>query len=139
MNGFNTVEHAIIHKQAWKSPILDRYVTGFLRAALRLQADGIEYFNNDDVPDCYQAGDGTTVGAAVKLLLMEHIIAPWYGTVEAAGIIHGRRRSTRPENHGHKNQLYTLTNLGIAREWLARHGSDVAVEQGELFELEAAR
>lgn len=73
------VEQAIIHKQAWKSPVLDAYVTALLRAALRLLDRGVYYFNNDDVAEADQPNDGTTVGAAFKLLALEKIIEPWRG------------------------------------------------------------
>lgn len=127
------VEQAIIHKQAWKSPVLDAYVTALLRAALRLLDRGTVYFNNDDVAEADQPNDGTTVGAAFKLLMLETVVEPWRGTVSEREIYGGMRRSGRKCNNGHRNQLYTLTNRGIAHEWLRRHGQGVGETQLDLF------
>jgi hypothetical protein len=127
------VEHAIIHKQTWKSDILDRYTTGLLLAALRLLDDGVPHFNNDDVPEPYQPGDKTTVGAAFKLLALANIIEPWRGNIAEQGIYGGMRRSSRRGNNGHRNPLYNLTNTGIAREWLERHGVELEPVQLSLF------
>jgi hypothetical protein len=129
------VEQAIIHKQAWKSPVLDAYVSALLRAALRLLDRGVYYFNNDDVVEADQPNDGTTVGAAFKLLAMEKIIEPWRGNDQERDIYGGYRRSSRKCNNGHRNQLYTLTNRGIAEEWMRRHGQDVERRQLDLFSI----
>lgn len=127
------VEQAIIHKQAWKSPVLDAYVSALLRAALRLLDSGTIYFNNDDVGDLDQPGDGTTVGVSFKLLSHENIIEAWRGCDDEQGIYGGIRRSSRRCNNGHRNQLYTLTNRGIAEEWLRRHGHIIEPRQLDLF------
>lgn len=127
------VEQAIIHKQAWKSPVIDAYVSALLRAALSLLDRGVVHFNNDDVAEVDQPNDGTTVGAAFKLLALEKIVEPWRGNIAEREIFGGMRRSSRKCNNGHRNQLYTLTNRGIAHEWLRRHGQDVGEQQLDLF------
>jgi hypothetical protein len=127
-----TVERAIIQKQIWKSPVMDTYVTALLTSALALYHRGTPYFNGDDVPESSQPGDGTTAGAAIRMLTVARIIEPWRGSVESAGIWGGMRRSTRECCNGHRNQLYALTNTGIAIEWLDRHGVRVEPVQGEL-------
>jgi hypothetical protein len=129
------VEAAIIHKQAWKSDVLDRYVTSLLRAALRLTDEGITHFNNDDVHELDQPNDKTTVGAAFKLMAMENIIEPWRGNIPEREIWGGMRRSSRKCNNGHRNQLYTLTNRGIAETWLRRHGVAIRPNQLDLFSI----
>ncbi len=129
----SAVEAAIIHKQAWKSEVLDRYVSALLREALHLAGDGITHFNNDDVRDIDQPNDKTTVGAAIKLLAMENIIEPWRGNAPEREIWGGMRRSSRKCNNGHRNQLYTLTNRGIAEAWLRKHGVAIRPNQLDLF------
>ena len=128
------VEAAIIHKQAWKSPVLDKYVSSLLCSALRLDSEGISFFNNDDVPELDQPNDGTTVGASFKLLAMENVIEPWRGNIPDREIWGGMRRSSRKCNNGHRNQLYTITNRGIAETWLRRHGVAIAPRQLEFFD-----
>lgn len=126
------VDHVIISKQAWKSPAMDLYAGALLTNALRLYASGTVYFNGDDVPEAYQPGDGTTAGAVIRMLTSLKIIEPWRGTVESKKIWGGMRRSTRECCNGHRNQLYALTNTGIAREWLSRHGTPQERVQEEL-------
>lgn len=128
------IERAIIHKQAWKGPIIDAYAAALLRAALRRLDEGCSYFNNDDVPEIDQPGDKTTVGVVFKLLMLESVIEPWRGNVPDLGIWGGMRRSGRKCNNGHRNQLYCLTNRGIAEAWLRRHGAPVRPRQLDLFE-----
>lgn len=123
------VTEAIIHKLAWKTPVIDRYATGLLKAALRLQDNGIVYFNNDDVAEAYQPGDGTTVGTVFKLMMMEHVIQPFYSNIPSLAIYGGMRRSTRSCNNGHRNQLYQLNSTSIAVEWLERHCVEVEDHQ----------
>lgn len=127
------VTDAMIHKMAWKAPVLDKYATGLLTAALRLRANGVQFFNNDDVPDFFQPGDRTTVGIVFKLLMHERVITRFHVTIPDAKIFGGMRASTRKENNGHRNQLYELTNEGMAREWLERHGVTVEPVQQQLF------
>lgn len=122
------IEEAIIAKCVWKSDEMDTYITAFLEAALRLP-----YVNNDDVHDHAQPLDKTTVGTAIKLLLIEHIIQPFHGNVPLKDIWGGMRRSTRACCNGHRNPLYTLTNAGLARAWLAAHGYRVPSPQMDLF------
>lgn len=126
------VEQAIIHKQAWKSGVMDAYATALLRSALRLLDQGVTYFNNDDVREIDQPNDGTTVGATFKLLTLENVIAPWRTTIERLQIYGGMRRSGRRCCNGHRNQLYCLVNRGIAEEWLRRHGVEVEPRQLDL-------
>lgn len=127
-----TIEEAIISKNVWRSEIIDKYCTHLLLAALDLLANGTSYFNNDDVPDAHQPHDKTTVGAAIKQLLMVKIIQPWHCNVEDKDIWGGMRRSTRECCNGHRNQLYALTNEGMAREWLSRHQVKTVPIQTEL-------
>lgn len=130
------VTEAIVHKLAWKSPVLDRYANGLLLAALELRRRGRQYFNNDDVPEMYQPHDKTTVGVVFKLLMNERVITRFHVTIADKNIFGGMRASTRLGNNGHRNQLYELTNESIAREWLERHGATPPpkpAEQQELF------
>jgi len=125
----NTVQEAIIAKQTWRSPVMDKYITGFLTAGLTC---GREYVNNDDVAEEYQVGDKHTTGSAIKQLLMAKIIHHWTGCLPDKNIYGGMRPSTRAGNNGHRNPLYTL-NAPMAKEWLRRHGGAVGkVEQLEL-------
>lgn len=126
---------AVLHKLMWKSDSIDAYATALLSAALLRRENGIVYFNNDDVPEPHQPMDKTTVGVVFKLLLHESIITPFRGTIEAARIWGGYRRSTRRGNNGHRNQLYTLVNSGLARAWLLRHGVAEPKQQLDLFHL----
>ena len=123
---------AIIHKQAWKSMLMDRYATALLEAALDLNGIGRPYFNNDDVTEQYQPNDKTTVGTVFKLLSMEHLIAPWRGSVPELDIYGGMRRSSRPCTNGHRNQLYTLGQMELVTAWMQRHGVDIRRPQLEL-------
>lgn len=127
------LDQAIIHKLAWKSPVIDAYVSALLRAAISLRDRGVSFFNNDDVAECDQPNDGTTVGAAFKLLALENIIEPWRLNVPEADIWGGMRRSSRKCNNGHRNQLYALTNRGVAEAWLRRHGVEPPPRQLDLF------
>ena len=128
------IEHVIIHKQTWKGPVIDAYASALLRAALQRRDEGVTYFNNDDVPEIDQPRDKTTVGVVFKLLMLESVIEPWRGNVPEHGIWGGMRRSIRKCNNGHRNQLYCLTNRGIAEAWLRRHGVPVRDRQLDLFE-----
>lgn len=127
------VHEAIIAKLSWKTPLMDSFAQALIEAAFRLRNSGIIYFNGDDVDEWAQPGDKTTVGTVFKLLLMENIIELWRGSIPELGIYGGIRRSSRPGNNGHRNQLYILTSVGIANAWLERHGRTVTREQLSLF------
>lgn len=129
----NSLEEAVVNKLVWKGPLMDRYARALLLAALDLAARGKTYFNNDDVEEAAQPGDKTTVGTAIKLLINEKIITPFRGNIPDLEVWGGMRRSSRACNNGHRNQLYTLTNAGIAREWLRRHGGAPAWNRQDDF------
>jgi hypothetical protein len=126
-----TIEEVIIEKLTWK-PEIEDFALAVLVTARALRMTGVSYFNNDDVPDGDQPLDRTTVGAAFKMLALANIIAPWRGTIESKEIWGGMRRSSRRCCHGHRNQLYELTNTGIAEEWLRRHGGAPQPAQTEM-------
>jgi len=131
-----TVEEVVIVKNVWCNPTMCRYATALLLAARKLkQFQRIDYFNNDDVPDSSQPRDRSTVGAVFKQLQIAKIIEPWRGTVEQQQIWGGLRKSTRKENNGHRNQLWTLCSVALADSWLARNGHTLhaAKPQLELF------
>ena len=128
------VDRVAAQKMFWHSAKVDAYVGALLKAALKLNAQDIVYFNNDDVPDPFQPGDGTTVGALFGMLKSKHVhlIQPWRGSVAAEKIWGGIRKSTRECCNGHPNQLYTLTSVGLAEAWLRQHGGD-ELRQQEMF------
>jgi hypothetical protein len=130
-----TVDHALLAKLAWKNETVSSYARALLTQAVRLRQGGVLFFNNDDVPEEFQPGDGNTVGAVFRMLHTLKIIQPWRGSVESKDIWGGMRRSTRECCNGHRNQLYELTNEGIARAWLERHGVDLHPAQLNLFEF----
>jgi hypothetical protein len=115
---------------AKRGAVLKRYAI-----ALVVRAIDLPYLNNDDVPEEFQPGDGVTVGAAFRMLLNAQVIRPYRETIESAGIYGGFRRSTRPENNGHRNPLYTLVNRTVAQEWLRSHGVDLAAYKQEALAL----
>jgi hypothetical protein len=122
----DNIRDVVICKTEWKSPQIHRYAVALVLAARRLRAEQHTlHFNNDDVDAAFQPNDGTTVGAAFRMLLSAGVITPWRGTLEAHGIYGGMRRSTRPECNGHRNQLYQLISMDIADAWLRRHGERV--------------
>jgi hypothetical protein len=127
-----TVDEAIVAKLTWRHPVMVAYTRALIARALALLEAGVVFFNNDDVAEEDQPGDGTTVGSVIRQLLDAHILEPWRGSLPDAGIWGGMRKSSRRECHGHRNQLYTLTNRGLAEAWLRRHGAPVAVHQEEL-------
>ena len=125
---------AVVHKQTWKGPKMDAYVRSLLRQARHLTLIArVPFFNNDDVPAADQPNDGTTVGAAFKLLMHEGIIEAYRGSHPEQDIYGGVRRSTRKENHGHRNQLYQVASMRLFETWLERHGGESDVLQGKLF------
>ena len=128
-----TIEEVVIEKGTWKREPLETFARAVVCRALNLRLIGVTYFNNDDVADADQPGDKTTVGAAFKLLAIANVIAPYRGTIESLEIWGGIRRSSRPCCHGHRNQLYELTNTGMAEEWLRRHGGAPQPAQQEMM------
>ena len=125
---------SVVHKQTWKSPVMDAYTRALLRAARRLALiQKVPFFNNDDVEAQHQPNDGTTVGAVFKLLRHEGIIEAYRGSHPEQDIYGGIRRSTRKENHGHRNQLYSVASMKLLELWLERHGGDQDATQGMLF------
>ena len=132
MNDTCQIDGVVVLKAAWRAPTLNAYATALVESARGLYLDqGVSYFNNDDVADEHQPGDKTTVGAAFRMLIAAGVIEAWRGNDEAKGIWGGIRKSTRPECHGHRNQLYRLVSIGLADEWLARHGVKPAKPQRE--------
>lgn len=127
------VDEAIIAKMAWQEARTQSYAKALLETALRLHIRGVHFFNNDDVPESHQPGDGTTVGAVVRLLLNLKLIERTGVNLPEQGIVFGTRRSTREVCNGHANPLYRLTNTGIVLEWLKRHGHVPVAPQMELF------
>ena len=127
------VDRAVLHKLAWKSETTRRYASALVRAGMACHRRGVMHFNNDDVAEHEQPLDRTTVGACVRLLSAENVIAHWRGTIDAEEIHGGMRRSTRPGNHEHRNQLYQLTSYGLANRWLVANGTEPEPVQGELF------
>lgn len=127
-----TVNEAIEAKLVWKPGTITDYARALLTEAVRLHWKGVPYFNNDDVAEADQPGDKTTVGAAVRMLINAKIIEATGVHLPDRGIRFGQRASTRVGNHGHRNQLYALTNHAIAQEWLERHGGSVEVAQLEI-------
>jgi len=128
------VEHAIITKQTWRSPVMDAYARALITSGRTLLLfKRVPYFNNDDVPAAFQPNDGTTVGATFKQLQLAGIIEPWRGSVPELQIWGGMRKSTRPENNGHRNQLWALTSIAAADTWLSRHGATQPDQQMRLF------
>lgn len=131
-----TLEQAIAAKALWRSEVMDRYVTGFLLAGIELARKRVPFVNNDDVADRFQAHDRTTSGAAIAQMVRAGLIIPYYGNHPEQGIEFGTRKSTRPENHKHRNRVYSLASVRIAETWLERHGVDLprAAVQTEFFE-----
>ena len=121
-------------KLEWKSSDMLAYGVALVRAGYDLLRNAQVYFNNDDVPEADQPRDRTTVGATFMALSAAGVICPWRGNDPAAEIYGGIRRSTRPECHSHRNQLWTLTSVAIAEEWLRRHGYAFRPVQGDLFD-----
>jgi hypothetical protein len=118
-----TIDEAVIRKTSWKSETMRSYACALVRVAIERAYTVAPYVNNDDVPDCSQPGDKTTVGAAFRMLIAAGVLRPFRTTIEASQIYGGMRPSKRPENNGHRNQLYVLTSVPIAREWLQRQGA----------------
>lgn len=130
----DAVTSAILHKQTWKRPEMDQYARALLTEARRLYLiERVVYFNNDDVPELSQPGDGKTVGLVVKLLTHEKIIEPYRGSHPELEIWGGMRRSTRRCNNGHRNQLYKIRSMALLETWLDRHGGFGGEQQGRLF------
>lgn len=126
------IDAVVERKTVWRSETMHRYAIGLIEAALRLAEAGIPYFNSDDAPDWCLPNDKTTIGAGTRLLLAGNVMAPFRETLPGLGIYGGIRKSRRPCCNGHRNQLYTLTSLPIAREFLKRHGLTQPREQMEL-------
>lgn len=131
-----TIDQVVARKIAWRSQTMRDYAIALVMAAIA-RADNriMPAVNNDDVPDQYQPNDKTSVGAVFRLLLSAGVLVHWRGTVEAMGIYGGFRSSTRAANNGHRNQLYTLTSVPIAREWLARQGAPLPKPPRRQMEL----
>lgn len=128
------VTEAIIHKQTWKTAVMDGYARAFLKAGMDLyRFRRVRFFNNDDVPSECQPCDKTTVGCVVNLLIREGLIEPYRESHPEKEIWGGMRRSTRKENHGHRNQLYRIKSWGLVETWMARHGGDPDPVQPSLF------
>jgi hypothetical protein len=127
----DTVDTAILAKLTWKQRVMEQYAEALLLTAVQHLDKDVVFFNNDDVPDVDQPGDKTTVGAVIRQFLTVHLIEPWYGSLAEFEIHGGMRRSSRPECHGHRNQLYTLTSRALAEEWLRRRGRMLVARQEE--------
>jgi hypothetical protein len=124
-----TIDQVVAQKTCWKSPEMDNYATALLQAAIALQRSGIEYFNNDDVPENKQPLDKTTVGAVFRWLRVGGVIDYWSGDNKPElKIFAGRRTSSRTCCNSHANPLYKLVSLHLADAWLERHSTDPATD-----------
>jgi len=120
------LDKATLKKLVWKPGPMTAYAAALIRCGLRhLDGEGPVFFNSDDLPDSDQPGDGSSSGCVVHLLAEAAIIQPLDGNIPDLHIFAGRRKSPRPCCHRRKNQLYRITNRGIAEAWLARHGYPV--------------
>ena len=105
----------------WKHPELQAYACALIETGLDLLQDGISYFGSDDVPESQQPASHAIPGCAASILRQAGVIADFYGTIPAEKIYNGRRKSRRELANGRKINLFQLTSIGIAEEFLRRN------------------
>jgi hypothetical protein len=116
----------------WKTEELMRVSCMLIQAGVRCLEDGIPYFGPDDIPEDFRAGGQGMTGSSVNMLRSAGLIADYYGDDIEAGVRHGRRKSKRASANGRKICLYQVVNMGLAREFLRRHGAVMESRQKEL-------
>lgn len=110
----------------WKHGAMTAYQTAFVRLLCECGPSCA-----DDLPDTARPADGdrqSVPGNALRALRMAHVI-DYADDVHnpAAGIFHGRKRSSRVECKGREVRYYRAI-YPMAREWLARNGVDVPTD-----------
>ena len=115
----------------WKHPEMQTFAVALVRGALARARAGQDQFTTDIVADTVR-GDGPGIaGSVVTLLKHANVLAPvghtsdgqWYPL---------RRKSTREGRKDAWNNVYRLTSLGMAAEFLSRNGLPQAEQQIEL-------
>lgn len=116
----------------WKSADIIRYAYTFVAVAVNHCLRNLPYTGSDDMPPELTVAGRGIAGSAISMLRNAHIIEDYYGTHPEQGIHHGRRRSKRPERNGAKVNLFSLTSLAAAEEFLRRYSVDFEPQQKEL-------
>lgn len=124
---------AICQEVVWKNGELRRFCVALVRAAL----EGPAEFTTDIVPDSARAiGDdvpGTGMaGSAVTLLKNANVIKP-VGVFQNGKFYSHRVKSERPNAKDRWLNVYQLTSVPLAKEFLARNGGARNVTQPEMF------
>ena len=113
----------------WKGQEYRAAAIAFVQAGLQC---GRAFFGPDDIPEGVTFSSQGILGSAVHALREAHVIEDFFGSVPEEGIVYGRRRSKRASANGRKIQLYRLSSIGAAVEFLRRNGYETKTGQLEL-------
>ena len=105
----------------WKNAELQAYCIAFVKAGLDLLQDGISYFGSDNVSESEQPNSHSIPGCAISLLRTAGVITDFFGTIRSEKITNGRRKSMRDLANGRKVNLFQLTSIGMAEQFLKRN------------------
>jgi len=122
---------AVDQQITWKHPEMQGFAVALVRAACALAESELYQFTTDIVPEAVR-GDGQGIAGSVVTLLKNAHVLEAVGFYRDGKFYAERARSTRAGRRDAWNNVYRLCSLGVAREFLARHGSPLAARQSEL-------
>jgi hypothetical protein len=127
--------HAAISQEVvWKDDEIKTFAVALVKRAL---ASGRPHFTTDIVPDSERGTGRGIAGSVIELLKNANVIQPVGHTSDGQWFAL-RVKSTRPDRKSAWISVYQLTNQGMAREFLTRHGAGSAIplKQQEFFAAE---
>lgn len=116
------ITQATVKQLAWNGDAVYRFAAAFLQVGLNLARRGIPVVAADDVPDEYHGRGNGVGGAAIQMLREAGLIERVWDSYPAYGVFHGERMSKRLTRNGAHVRVWRIRSVGLAEEWLARHG-----------------
>lgn len=126
MNPDQQFQAAIQQQIVWKNYEVRSFAVSLIRHALMLAT-----FTTDIVPDA-ERGNGTGIaGTCIEVLRTAGLIEP-VGIIQGGTFYQHRIKSTRPGRNGAWINVYQLTSIALAHEFLRRNGIAPVLKQTQL-------